>query len=224
MPYDKRKMQDLTALEYNQNLFQRYKNLWSLGDIDGINTLLTNNPSLKYKIFNAFNWNRLINLVNDQTTANEWANTKIYNIYDIVLYDGYTWVSKQDNNANHIPQSGSNYWQQLESLANTQNATYDSLVGKWQKDFDNLKLIVDKFEYVGVWESGQKYQLGNIVKFDEQHTYFCIQEHTSSASNQPPNLTYWTEAETMQTSIGIKVLETAPTNLDIGDIYFQIIN
>lgn len=63
MAYDKRKMQDIAISE--KPLLAQYLQLWRNQDINGINTLLTNNPSLKYKIFNAENWNRILNLIND---------------------------------------------------------------------------------------------------------------------------------------------------------------
>lgn len=220
MAYDKRKMQDIAKSE--KNLWTQYKTLWTNGDFNNLNTFLNDNPNLKYKLFDAFNWNRLINLVNDQTTADLWDNTKTYKIYDMVSYDNYIWVSKQDDNQNHIPQYGS-FWQQIDSITNTQTATYDSLVGKWQKDYGDLKNIVDNFEYIGVWETGQEYKLGNLVNTDSYHSYFCLQNHTSSADNQPSNTTYWVEAEAMLDPVGIQVSEIVPTNLTVGDIYFQII-
>ena len=97
-------------------------------------------------------------------------------------------------------------------------------MGKWQKDYGDLKNIVDNFEYIGVWETGQEYKLGNLVNTGSYHSYFCLQNHTSSADNQPPNTTYWVEAETMLDPVGIQVSETIPTNLTVGDIYFQVIN
>lgn len=221
MPYDRRKMQDLTYSEYKSGILEQYKTLWANGNFAGINELLQINQ-LKYKIFDAFNWNRLINLVNDQTNADLWDNSKEYKIYDVVSYDNYTWVSKQDGNQNHIPQYGS-YWQQIDSITNTQPATYDSLVGKWQKDYGDLKNIVDNFEYIGVWETGQEYKLGNLVNTDSYNSYFCLQNHTSSSENEPPNTTYWIEAETMLDPVGIQVSATPPTNLTVGDIYFQIV-
>lgn len=223
MPYDKHKMQDLTYSEYKNGVLERYKTLWTNGNFAGINELLETSQ-LKYKIFDAFNWNRLINLINDQTSANAWDSTNTYKIYDVVSYNNYTWVSKQDNNLNNAPQTTTNFWQQLNPVSSTQNATYDSLVGKWQTDYPPLQKLVENFKYVGVWASGQDYKLGNLINTDEYHSYFCLQEHTSSTTNQPPNTTYWVPAETMLASIGIQVSVTPPTNLTVGDMYFQIID
>lgn len=224
MAYDKRKMQDMTYAEYKNGLLQQYKTLWANANFDGINTLLENTPDLKYKIFDAFNWNRLINLINDQTSAREWDSTKTYNTYDMVAHNNYVWVSKIDGNTNNEPQIEQTYWQQLIPMSETKSATYDSLVGKWEIDYTNLKNIADNFKYVGLWSAGQDYKLGNLVITDPQNSYFCIQAHTSSASNTPPNATYWMSAQTMLDPVGLKVLETAPTNYSVGDMYLQVIN
>lgn len=279
MKYDARKMQDLKYSE--KNLLIQYKQLWGNKNFDGINALLQSNPDLKYKIMDAFNWNRMINLINDQTNNNiniidwsnvttynlhdlvtysgfvwvskqnnnigntpqlgdfwnkvdtianaqggqiAWENDETYNIYDIISYNGYMWVSKQNNNLNQTPQVGSNYWQQLYSTTIIKTATYDSLIGKWKIDYGDLKQITDEFKYIGEWTTEQEYKLGNLVKSDEQHTYFCLQNHTSSTDNQPPNSVYWMLAENMLNSVGIQVSDTPPTNLIVGDIYFQIIS
>lgn len=276
--YDKRKMQDIKYSE--RELLEQYKTLWLNGDVSGINSLIINNPNLKYKLFDAFNWNRLINLINDQTNEdinikawNEfitynlydlvtyngliwaskmndnmgytpqlgdywskvstladaqggkiaWENDKTYNIYDIVSYNGYMWVSKQDENIGNIPQVGINYWQQIYPTTTIKTSTYNSLVGKWNIDYGNLKQIVDEFKYVGNWTTGEKYKTGNLVKVDEQHTYFCLLNHTSSTTTKPPNETYWILAEKMLDFVGIQVSSTIPTNLTVGDIYFQIV-
>lgn len=221
MPYDKHRMQDIKYSE--KDYLAQYRQLWADKDINGINTLLQTNTQLKYKLFDAFNWNRLINLVNDQTSANAWSNTNTYKIYDIVSYDNYTWVSKQNDNLNNAPQISTNYWQRLNPVGETANATYDSLVGKWQIDYGNLKSITDNFIYVGNWAIGQEYKLGNLIKLDDKTTYFCLRNHTSSSENEPPNATYWILAEKMLDSVGIQVSATPPTNLTVGDIYFQIV-
>lgn len=77
MAYDKTRMQDITIAE--KGLWQQYYNYWANQDISSAINLLNNNPQLKYKVLNGFNWNRLINSVNDGTTwateVNERINT-----------------------------------------------------------------------------------------------------------------------------------------------------
>ena len=61
--YDNKRMQDIKFSE--KDLWQQYRTLWSNRDWQGIETLLNAYPQLKYKIFNAYNFNRLITAVND---------------------------------------------------------------------------------------------------------------------------------------------------------------
>ena len=61
------KMQDFKFSE--KNLYSQYLTLWNNKDISGITEFFSANPNLKYKVFNAFNWNRLIELVNDATES-----------------------------------------------------------------------------------------------------------------------------------------------------------
>jgi hypothetical protein len=68
MAYDKRKMQDISISE--KPLWFQYMEYLKNGDYSGANSLLQGNPSLKYKVLNSFNWNRLINLVNDGSKWN----------------------------------------------------------------------------------------------------------------------------------------------------------
>lgn len=66
MAQDLTKMQDIKYSE--KTLWQQYYNYIQDQDVIGALTFLNANPSLKYKVFNAFNWNRLINAVNDGTS------------------------------------------------------------------------------------------------------------------------------------------------------------
>jgi len=75
MAYDNNRMQDITLAE--KELLATYKSLWSTQDWAGIATLLTNNPQLKYKVFNAFNWNRLLDLTSDATSWSIEADRSI---------------------------------------------------------------------------------------------------------------------------------------------------
>ena len=69
MSYDKHKMQDISAIE--KHIWKEYLEYYKNGEFDSIQQLLIDNPDMKYKIFNAFNWNRLQNLVNDATETDE---------------------------------------------------------------------------------------------------------------------------------------------------------
>lgn len=68
MGYDKRKMQDISIIE--KQVWTEYMHYLKIGDYSNAIAILNDNPNLKYKVFNSFNWNRLQNLVNDGT---EWS-------------------------------------------------------------------------------------------------------------------------------------------------------
>lgn len=171
MAYDKTKMQDIKLSELS--LFQEYNILWNNFNINGVSNFINNHPKMKYKILNAYNWNRLINSINDETDLQE--------------------------------------------------ATEDSLVGSWKSDYGKLvtKSLNSNCKYVGLWELGKQYYKNNLVKFDDYHSYFCIQDNFSSEINAPLNPTYWLLAENVK---DIPVVETPPSNMLEGDIYFKIIS
>lgn len=65
MAYDKNRMQDISLAE--KPLWLEFNSYWASGDITSALAILTNNPNLEYKVLNAFNYNRLQNLINDAT-------------------------------------------------------------------------------------------------------------------------------------------------------------
>ena len=69
MAYDKHKMQDVSAIE--RHIWLQYLEDCKNGNFDSAQQLLVDNPNMKYKILNAFNWNRLQNLINDTTETSQ---------------------------------------------------------------------------------------------------------------------------------------------------------
>lgn len=65
---DKTKMQDITVSEVAD--YQQFLTFWANQNVAGITDFISTHPDFKYKIFNAYNWNRLINLVNDNDPVN----------------------------------------------------------------------------------------------------------------------------------------------------------
>ena len=170
MAQDLTKMQDIKYSE--KSLWQQYSTYVQNQDIVSAVNLLNANPNLKYKVFNAFNWNRLINAVNDGTS--------------------------------------------------TSQPTTDSMLGQWNYDYGRLQTASANFKYVGQWASGTQYYTNNLVKFNDTTAYFCIQNHTASTENQPPNSTYWIMAVEALPSLGIQVSHTTPTQIRVGDIWFDV--
>lgn len=169
MAQDLTKMQDIKYSE--KALWQQYRNYYANQDVVGLVNFLNANPVLKYKVFNAFNWNRLIEAVNDGTS--------------------------------------------------TTQPTTDSMLGQWNYDYERLQTVSANFKYVGEWAVGIQYYANNLVKFDDTTAYFCIQPHTATTDNQPPNSTYWMLAIEALPSLGIQVSNEEPTNIRIGDIWFD---
>lgn len=96
MIYNKSKMQDIKYSE--KDLLTRYMYLWEIGDVDGLNKLISDNPILKYKVFTAYNWNRLINSISDAKTL------------DFSPKQGFGWPTKYTiNSANDLNLSF--YWE-----------------------------------------------------------------------------------------------------------------
>ena len=69
MAQDLTKMQDIKYSELN--LWRQYVNFIKAQDLQSAQNFINQNPNLKYKVFNAFNWNRLINAINDGTSTTQ---------------------------------------------------------------------------------------------------------------------------------------------------------
>lgn len=109
----------------------------------------------------------------------------------------------------------------VNDATDTQTATYNSLVGKWNKDYGDLQIASEPFKYVGEWAIGTQYKKNNLVKVDNCRSYFCIADNTASTENQPPNTTYWMRAKAIPGILGIPISTTEPSGLVNGDIWFQ---
>lgn len=80
MAYDKHKMQDISATELA--LWMEYLECLKGGDLASAQQILSLNPSLKYKVFNAFNWNRLQNLINDANDVTDATNSSLVGMWN----------------------------------------------------------------------------------------------------------------------------------------------
>lgn len=65
--FDNNRMQDISLSE--NTLLMEYKQLWQAQDWQGVATFLNNNPELKYKIFDSYNWNRIKNTLNSDNAV-----------------------------------------------------------------------------------------------------------------------------------------------------------
>lgn len=62
--------------------------------------------------------------------------------------------------------------------------------GSYPVEYMKYQGAKDTFRLIKLWVSGRDYQEGNLVEND-QLTYECIQDHTSSGANEPPNGAFW---------------------------------
>ena len=95
------------------------------------------------------------------TFENTWSNATTYQPGDIVGYGGYSYISKT-NNTNQTPSTSTANW----------------------------SLFTTGFTLIGDWATATSYLVGNVIRLGG-YTYVAILDHTSSGSNTPPNLTYW---------------------------------
>lgn len=213
--YDKRKMQDIKYSELP--LLTQYQQYYASRNISGINNLTSN--ELKYKVFNAYNWNRVLDLINDNTRYPNFNVLKTYHEGDFVTYQDNTYMAIRTSV--FIPPTDNTFWQYINQPI--QNLTTDSIIGKWQDLYNQLEAVTTDFIYKGNWSSGVTYKENNLVKLDNYRSYYCIANHISSSSNQPPNATYWVEAKANPKNItGIPISQTQPQNISENDIWLEI--
>jgi len=212
--YDKTKMQDINIAD--RNLYTLYKIYWDNNQFEDAFQLLTDNPQLKYKVFNSFNWNRFINSINDSTEAPEWLNTESYETNDLVEYESAIYLCIK-NNINTIPTT-IGYWKYLYDSVSATPATYDSLVGMWNTDYETLQNSIENAIYIGEWNSTTEYSKNNLVQLDGS-VYFALQDST----NQSPKTEtlYWHIVQTNGESFGLPVSTIEPSGMEIQDIYIK---
>lgn len=211
--YDNQKMQDIKYSELS--IKQQYDEYWNSENIIGLNNVLTQqNNALKRKIFNAYNWNRLLNLINDEFNLQDWDSTKNYQKYDMVKSGTNYYLCIEDNTNQSV--SNTDYWVDMGNYALVEKIlTSDSLYGLWENLYTRLQNASADFIYKDEWQSGINYAKNNLVSYNGC-SYYCILGNTSSDSNQPPNSTYWLLAFT-----NIPVESSQPTNLITNQLWLE---
>lgn len=108
---------------------------------------------------------------------NSWNNSTTYQPGDLVTYGGYAYVGLTVN-TNSVPSSNPSDW----------------------------TVFTTGFSFQGDWSvSSVAYKVGHVVRVNG-YTYVCILDNTSSGSNVPPNVTYWSRLNS-----GVKWADTAKT-------------
>ena len=117
-----------------------------------------------------------------------WSNKSTYKHWNTVSYSNETFLSKQNNNLNHIPTGGvGDIWWQRVALRGGQGVAGLGL------------------SYVGSYNNTDSYTVGNAVKYNTD-IYYCVQ---NSIGNLPTDSNYW---QIFMSSTGIAVQSTPPTN------------
>lgn len=108
----------------------------------------------------------------------------------------------------------------VNDATNTTSATSSSMYGMWLDAYNSLVNRASSFTFAGEWTEGTNYAKNNMVRYNNT-AYYCLQDHTSSSTNVPPNATYWIVSQEPSPAKQIVVSSTAPSNLSINDIYIQ---
>lgn len=80
---------------------------------------------------------------------------------------------------------------------------------------------IDAYSNIGVYDATIPYKVGNVVSFNGSY-YICIQANTGTSPVAGQNTEYWNIF--VQNQQQYPVQETTPTNLNLGDIWFQVIS
>lgn len=77
-----------------------------------------------------------------------------------------------------------------QELATNLHLVCDKNAGSYPVDWSQFHGAKDVFNNVALWQSGQSYVVGALVRNDNL-VYECITAHTSSGANEPPNGGFW---------------------------------
>jgi len=191
------RMKDISLSE--KTLLSQYKQLWQAQNWQGVADFLTAHPELRYKIFDAENWNRIAN-----TTAPEDMIEIDYDYRNGDSSLNFDFVDDIDNNP--------------------ENVSYNIL-----KDAQDISESSMNFYYVGQWADSTTYTKNNLVTIDNYHLFYCIQTHTSSSSNKPTSTNgnqYWVLCKGFLGNLGnegIIVAQTQPATLTNQDVWIEVV-
>lgn len=118
-----------------------------------------------------------------------WSNATTYVRWNIVEYDNELYISKQDNNLNHIPIGGvDDLWWRKIAKRGIQGVAGIGL------------------SFVGNYDNSFMYAVGNAVRYNN-NIYYCIND---SLGNLPTNTSYW---QLFLSNSGIAVQSEEPTSV-----------
>ena len=181
-----------------KNLLNQYKELWQAQNWSGVASFLNSYPELRYKIFNSFNINRISQVLNKGEGI--IVDTSVRS-----PIDGSIALSELDYDG------------------------ADGIAPSIMQDAHDINEVAldGNFYYNGVWTSGTSYLKNQLVSIDDYHLFYCIQNHTSSASNKPTTSNgneYWGFCKGFLGNLGtegLAVASTQPSYLTNEDVWVE---
>jgi hypothetical protein len=153
-------------------------------------------------------WERLVGGLEWEGT---YDNSSEYQIGDIVLYGGYTYICTQNSSGGNVP-TNTLYWNTLNrgyvqagdyensttyvpgQVVNYGGRSYTctgTTVGNLPTDNSYWRLFTEGQKWQGTWSaSSVDYKIGDIVRYGAR-SYICKLGHLSQSSYNPENATYW---------------------------------
>ena len=189
------RMKDISLSE--KTLLSQYKQLWQAQNWQGVADFLTAHPEMKYKIFDAENWNRIANTIAPEN--------KIEIDYD---------YRNGDSSLN---------FDFVDDIDNTpENVSHNIL-----KDAQDISESSMNFYYAGQWTSGNTYVANNLVTIDNYHLFYCIQQHEASNANKPTSTNgnqYWVLCKGFLGNLGnegLIISQTQPAILTNQEVWIE---
>jgi len=127
----------------------------------------------------------------------QYNSTTTYQMWNAVTYNHETFISKQNNNLNHIPAGGDgDLWWYKAAARGSQGAPGVGL------------------NFAGEYNNAISYTPGNAVNY-QGSIYYCI---LNSTGNLPTNTTYWTK---FMDGISAIIQDTPPEQVYLGQTWIQ---
>lgn len=124
----------------------------------------------------------------------QYNSTSTYQMWNVVTYNYETYISKQNNNINHVP-TDTNWW----FKAATRGA----------QGIPGIGLV-----FRGEYNNGTSYSVSHAVNYNGS-IYYCI---LNTTGNLPTNQTYWTK---FLDGVGAIIQDNQPQNPQLGMIWIQ---
>jgi len=126
-----------------------------------------------------------------------WSNVVTYASWNTIEYDNELYISKQNDNVNHIPVGdGIDLWWRKIAKRGIQGVAGLGL--SWLGEYNNT----------------YSYTIGNAVRYNN-NIYYCI---NASTSNLPTDVAYW---QIFLSSTGIAIQASAPTVPFLGMVWID---